>query len=624
MKNSRVCLSVSMLLLLIAGSLPCGSAFAANYSLKVDGKQKLGTIPHFWSKCVGSGTMEYCLKPAWQQAAKIGAEEAGFEYVRGHGILIHLNNEDNINSLSWNGTGSTPTYNWSKIDQIYQAVLDCGLKPIVELSFMPKPLQSNTAASKPKDWTVWEDYIYELVKHLEEHFGVEEVRSWYFEVWNEYDYEGFWKDTPQDYYELYKRAAAGVKRADEQLPVGGPASTNPWPINDFLAYCTSNNVPVDFVSNHLYGGPGGDTAYAVNIRNDNRDRSTHIKNSGKKLLSFNTEFNSTYSGQGGYEAAANCVSMDSHKNAPFVAKVVKLIIDDFTSGLYPLPDVLSYWAISDCFDEYWGNNGNSYIEASNGLPFGQVFGLINYQGVRKATFNAYRLMHMMGTTGLKFTGGTGEQDGVDGFALLNEDSTQVAVMVYNYYFNLSNTGSADNVTLETTLPFAPNQGITMRHYRIDETHSNPYGVWVRLGKKTSPSTAEWDSIKAHEKLEELEPESVVQFDGSPVTKTFSMPRWSVSMLTFTRDATATDPAAAVKAVPVKSDALALSGAKLTVRSDLKGPLSVSVYSAGGRLIKKVTTRERSIHLDNGLSRGMYLVAAEVNGARMVQLMLISR
>ena len=609
-------------LVIVLGLLWSGSVIAASYSLTVDGAQKLGTIPHFWSKCVGSGTMEYCLKPAWQMAARIGVQEAGFEYVRGHGILIHLNNIDNMYALSWAGPGTQPKYNWQRIDAIYDTVLSCGLKPIVELSFMPTDLQTNTPASKPKDWTVWEDFIAALVTHLEEHFGVEEVRSWYFEVWNEYDYQGFWKDTPEDYYELYKRAAAGVKRADPNLLVGGPATTNPWPIQSFLEYCDNNNVPVDFVSNHLYGGNSGDTSDARNIRGDNRDRATLIKNSGKKLLSFNTEFNSNYSGQGGYEAAANCVSMDSHQNAPFVAKVVKLIMDDYTSGQYPLPDVLSYWAISDCFDESGVNNGNSYIEFNNGIPFAQVFGLINYQGIRKATFNAYRLLHMMGTTALKFSGGSGDNDGVDGFALLNEDSTQIAVMVYNYYLNLKNNGPADEVALQlTNIPFPPNQGLTVRHYRIDETHSNPYGVWVRLGKKTSPSAAEWDSIRAHEKLEEIEQESVVQFDGSPINQSFSMPRWSVSMLTFTREATETGRSPA-RAVPVTMDALSLSGAKLTVRPDLRGPLTASVYGVDGRLIRRVTTMRRSLQLDDGLSGGTYLVAAGANGMRMTKRMVV--
>lgn len=615
---------VKLWLMMVVGLLGIQSASAGSYSLSVDGGKRLGTIPHFWSKCVGTGTMEYCLKPAWQKAARIGVQEAGFEYVRGHGILIHLNNEDNIKVLSWDGAGSTPSYNWSKIDEIYDTVLSCGLKPIVELSFMPPDLQTNTPASKPKDGTVWENFIAALVTHLEEHFGVEEVRSWYFEVWNEYDYNGFWKDTPEDYYELYKRTVAGVKRADPNLLVGGPASTNPAPIQPFLDYCKNNDVAVDFVSNHLYGGPSGDTSSAVGIRNDNRDRATIIENSGKKLLSFNTEFNSNYSGQGGYEAAANCVSMDSHQNAPFVAKIVKLITEDYASGLHALPDVLSYWVISDCFDENGNNNGNSYIEFKNGLPFAQVFGLINYQGIRKATFNAYRLLHMMGTTGVQLSGGSGEQDGVDGFAMLNADSTQLAVMVYNYYQNLKNTGAADDVSLElSNLPFAPNQGLTVRHYRIDETHSNPYSVWVRQGKKTSPSTAEWDSLRAHEKLEELEPPSVVQFDGSRISKTFSMPRWSVSMLTFTRDATGIAKSSD-NVVSPGSRLLFLSGSLLTAPATLQGLLTVSVYGANGRLVKQITTPQRSIKLGDGLSRGMYLVSAELEGVRLMKRMFISR
>ena len=617
-------ISFSIVCLIAVGMLFTGSGFAESYTITVDGSAKLGTVKHFWSKCVGTGTMEYCLKPAWQLAARMGVKEAGFEYVRGHGILLHGNNVDNIYVLSWAGSGTTPKFNWQRIDAIYDTVLACGLKPVVELSFMPKDLQTDGANSMPKDWDIWQELVTKLTAHLEERYGAEEVRSWFFEVWNEYDYPGFWKNTEADYYMLYRRAVEGIRSVDTNLVVGGPATTNPWPLQSFIDYCKGNSVACNFLSDHTYGGPGGDTALATNIQGDNRQRATTIKNSGKKLLSFNTEFNSCYSGQGGYETAANCVSMDSHKNAPFVAKAVKLIIDDYTSGNYTLPDILSYWALSDCFDESGVNNSGSYIEFNNGIPFAQVFGLINYQGIRKATFNEYRLLHMMGKTNLKVSGGSGANDGVDGFAMFKEDSNQVAVMIYDYYHNLSNTGGDDNVTLKlTNLPFESNKKLTIHHYRIDEKHSNPYDVWVQQGKKVSPSAAEWDSIRAHEKLEELEAESEVQFDGSTITKTFTMPRWSVSMLTLTADGpTAAGPSSAGKESP-ENRALILTGSLLKVPG-LKGPVTVSIFSADGRLVRTLTTKQPKVDLGTGLSKGMYLVTAATGGMRLTKKMVVNR
>ena len=591
------------------------SAFAANYSLKIDGSAVLKPIPHFWSECVGTGTMEYCLKPAWQVAARIGAQEAGFKRVRGHGIFIHGNNLDSIKVLSWKTAGATPTYNWSKIDAIYDTVLSCGLKPIVETSFMPTDLQSNGANSKPKDWNIWQGFIAAFVSHLEQKYGAAEVRTWYFEIWNEPDYSGFWKNTIADYDTLYSKAVAGLRSVDTNIIVGGPAATNSWPLQDFVTYCQNSNTPVKFLSNHLYGGAGGDTADAVGIRDDNHSRSTFIKNSGKKLFSLNTEFNSTYSGQGGY-MVSNCISMDGHKNAPFVAKVIKLIIADYTSGNSPLPDVLSYWTISDCFDEWGGNNSGSYIEGNNKVPFGEVFGLINYQGVRKATFNAYKMLHMMGTGVLSMTGGSGDADGVDGFATVNSDTSQVAVLVYDYFKNMAQKGADDSVTLTlSALPFASGRDLTVRHYRIDTVHSNPYQTWVKLGKSTTPSTATWDSMHVHENLEMLEPQTTLKYTGADISKTFSMPRWSVSLLTLTRQATTITPH---RSTSRECDWFTLIGQTLTVSHTGLGPVDVSVFGADGRIVKHFSCIQRSINVSNGLAQGLYVAVAEAAGTRLIK------
>ncbi|HEX2958340.1 MAG TPA: T9SS type A sorting domain-containing protein [Chitinispirillaceae bacterium] len=614
-------ISILLSVLLFAGTI-ITEVHARTFTLELDGNKKLGDLPHFWSECVGTGTMEYCLKPEWQVAAKIGVKEAGFKYVRGHGIFVHLNNVDNIKVISWKA-GSTPTYNWSKIDAIYDAVIACGLEPLVELSFMPPDLQTNTPASKPEDWNVWQNMITEFVTHLEERYGVERVRNWYFEVWNEFDYAGFWKDSKEDYYVLYNKTVAGVRAADSNILVGGPASTTYEATQPLLNYCIANNIKIDFLSNHQYGGPGGDNASANAICTDNRERANVIKNSGRKLLSFNTEFNSTYSGQGGYVSAANCVSMDSHKNAPFVTKVIKLIINDYTSGQYQLPDILSYWAISDCFDESGNNNGNSYIEWANKIPFGQVFGLINYQGVRKATFSAYKMLHMMGTTNLSLTGGSGENDGIDAFATVNKDSTEICILIYNYYENLKSSGANDTAKLQISkLPFPAGQNFSIQHFRIDSTHTNPYQVWVNQGKPVSPSTSQWETIKAQETMAQLELPSTIQYTGSPITKTIVMPRWSVSLLTFKRDATA------IRSKSIDSFngnmLCQLQGKTLVSLKSTKTPLSVSIFAANGQLMRSFPPNEQSVDISTGLPNGMYLILIKSPGMLVSKKMIINR
>jgi len=602
-KKTTFTAAVFSLFLIVSFNRFSGTVFSAN--ITVDCNVKKGAIPHFWSECVGTGTMEYCLKPAWTKAARMGVQEAGFKQVRGHGILIHGNNVDNIR------LGSSPNWNFSVIDQIYDSVLACGMKPIVELDFMPPSLQSNGAYSPPKNYSTWKNLVASLTSHLISRYGAAEVRKWYFEVWNEFDYNGFWNSDAAHYYTLYDSAAAGVKSVDPNIMVGGPASTSMAPVQNFWKGCNTNNI--NFISNHQYGvGPTDKIGLPTNIRNDNRERSVFIKSTGKNLLSMNTEFNSSYSGQGG-NTVPICISMDDHRNAPFVVKCMKLIIDDCIGGTYKYPDVLSYWSISDVFDEWWGNNSNSFIEGNNYVPFGQVFGLINYQGIKKAAFNAYVMLHKMGTIGLQLTGGSGDADGVDGFATLNADTSQVSVIVYSYYNDFTSTGADDNVNLViNNLPFKNGQQILVNHYRVDSLHSNPYGVWKRLKSPVLPSGTQWDSLKAHQNLEMIEQPTTIQYTGTPVNKNLSLPRWAVSLLTFTREATGTAPSAGVQ---IKSGIFSLHGATLTVSSEMAGPVNIMIYGVNGRLIKQIRSEQRSIDLSGSLSKGIYLTHAAVDGKK---------
>lgn len=582
------------------------TAFAINYDLTVNGDDNEGEVPHFWSRCCGTGGAQLCLKDEWKVAAKIGVEEAGFEAYRGHRILSASN------PLRWSG-GNSVTYDWTTFDQIYDFLVDSlGTVPIVELSAQPRDLETSGEWSPPKDLNVYRDLIERVVSHCIDRYGMERVSKWYWEVWNEWDYEGFWQGgTEQQYYEMYKYAVEGAKSAYPDIKIGGPSTTISGSdrLSNFLNYCKSNNVKVDLVTNHCYGGgASGPNADAVAVRNDNRRREDAIRNFGQELISMNTEYSSSYNGQGG-NSGANCYSMDNHINAPFVAKCVKLILDDHTAGTYAVPDVLSYWAISDVFDE------GSYIENNNLVPFGQVFGLINYQGIRKATFNAFKMLHMMGTIRLSLSGGTGEADGVDGFATVNDDNSQVAVMVYNFYKSLDGQTAVDDVALTVNnLPLS-NGEVEVRHYRVDETHSNAYDVWIKQGKPARPSTAQWDEMRAASNLAELGPMTTIDYSGNPYTETFTLPRQSVSLLLFKSSVfqiDVEDPLS--KANP----AFLLKGTTLHVADARERPIEIVLYGLDGKIVKCLRMASEFCDLRQYLPKGIFLVRVLGNNPHIIR------
>lgn len=587
-----------VLVFLFQVSILCIPSFALKYPLCLDGARMLDSVPHFWSRCVGTGGADLCLKKEWKNAARIGAQEAGFKAVRGHGTL------NTLNIFKWNGSGE-PTYNWASFDSVYDFLIDSlNMHQIVELSFCPADLAAGKEMGPPKDYTVWKKYINAVVRHCIERYGLQEVRTWYWEVWNEFDWPYFWSGTKEEYYTLYRYTVAAVKEADSLMQVGGPASMNFEQLDEFISFCATNNLPCDFISNHSYiKGEPGPAAFPSGIRDDNRVRSLSIKKSGKKMASMNTEYNTSWAGPGG-KKGDNCYSMDSHVNASFVAKCIKLILDD--ASVYQLPDVLSYWTLSDVFDE------GSFIENSNYIPFGQVFGMITYQGVRKSTFNAFKMLHMMGNKRVQLNGGSKDSDGIDGFATVNGDTSEVAVLVYNYYDTLRQA-AIDTVALSVaSLPFT-NGRVDVVHYRIDSLHSNPYSVWQLQGKPAVPTDKQWQEMHDASRLAEYEPVKKVEFTRDTVRLTFALPRQSVSLLMFKKGEATT------KIAPLKHASVPSTYLPGLSNVDARDKLTISYFSLDGRLKKKLITANGHYPDIGSLSgmRGVYLVRIASGNQKMV-------
>ena len=206
-------------------------------------------LPHFWEHTVGSGHATLALRADWQSQLKRAHDELGMLHVRFHGIL-----DDDMGTLI--EQGGTFIYSFFNADQIMDFLLSIGMKPFVELSFMPTALASSEQiifhyranVSSPRDPAQWSELIRRLVTHWVERYGVDEVRQWFFEVWNEPNLTAFGSGQQRDYFELYRYTVEAIKTVDDQLKVGGPATAaNAW-IDDFLTFCKSENIAADFIS----------------------------------------------------------------------------------------------------------------------------------------------------------------------------------------------------------------------------------------------------------------------------------------------------------------------------------------------------------------------------------------
>jgi len=522
-------------LMLLVGLRP---AVAANYTITVDASNKTAGNPRFWSASVGTGVGIISLRTDWQTHAKIANRELGMQRVRGHGALS--DDKDSMAILKWSGSG-TPTYNWTNFDKYLDAIAAANMRPLMELDFMPKDLAKNgDSRDAPKDLNVWKQFMQALVQHCVDKYGATDVANWYWEVWNEPDYAGFWNGSDKneslaqkmtEYYALYDATVDGATAVLPNIQIGGPATTEPTKIAAFLQHCKSANKRVTFASAHYYPGACGTSpANASGLTTDNNTRLSQITSGGyttAAVMSFNTEWNSSYCGQGGKPGDA-VESMDSHANAPFIIKAVKLLSDG-DKGDTPPVSVFSYWVLTDVFGES-GSDTGMYIQQQGGnVPFGEVFGLMTFHGMRKAAFNGFKMLNYLGPTRLMSGGGTGG-DGVDALATKSAAEDEVQIIVYDYYQTVKTTGS-DTVTVNVSnLPAAlAGKDVFVTQFVVDETHSNPYSVWLGQNKPTNPTETQWQAMRTAQHLALAQPVSKKTVDTSFSTS-FTLNRQGATLI----------------------------------------------------------------------------------------------
>jgi xylan 1,4-beta-xylosidase len=501
-----------------------------NVDLRVDASVVTMGNPRFWTASIGTGTAGLALRADLQTQYKIAHRELGIQRVRGHGVLSDLD-------IYGSGTDGA-TYDWTKFDTYLDAIVSAGMRPIMELSFMPPGLadgRSCPVLGPPRSMYMYAQFVRAVVQHCVDKYGMLDVSQWYWEVWNEPEYSGFWSGSMDEYYVLYGAAVRAASSVIPNILIGGPAATCTDTIGGFLQYCKREGVRVTFVSSHFYpGGAGGPTANAEDVVKDNDARRRQIESAGyttATVKSFNTEWNSSYAGQGGRQGDS-LFSLDNHWNAGFILKSVKLLSDQNQNDTPPL-DVFSYWALSDIFDE-WGGFGKedskSYMASHGGtLPFGQVFGLMTYQGLRKASFNAFKMLDHLGPKRLRSAGGS-TGDGVDVMATTSATGDELQVLVYNYFAALETSGSDEVALTVANLPQAlAGNDVFVTHFRVDESHSNPHTVWANQGSPSSPTEEQWQGMRRAQHLALYEDVVKTTVDDS-FSIHFSLPRQAASMI----------------------------------------------------------------------------------------------
>ena len=440
-----------------------------------------GEVNKYWTKCVGSCHAATALREDWRRQLKTCREEFGFEYVRFHGLL-----DDDMSVCLRKEDGSVE-YSFFNVDSIFDFLLDIGMKPFIELSFMPGALASGSKTvfhylgniTPPKSYDEWADLVGTLASHLIQRYGAEEVRKWFFEVWNEPNLDMFWAGTMQEYFLLYQSAALAIKKVDSKLAVGGPSTAIDAWIPELREFCSKQGVPLDFISTHHYPT---DAAFGLGLdmeeqmaRSERGVLNTRIRKALEEagpLPLYYTEWNNSPSPRDPYH--------DTPYNAAFI---VKTITDNL--GLI---DCYSFWTFSDIFEE----------SGFSSIPFHGGFGLMNIHGIPKPSYRAFQLLSRLSGDRLEIAVNEGSPT-VDYVASYSQEG--MTILVSNHQVPLSPI-QAERISL-TVKGIRGVRSVSLE--RIDEEHANPKKAWMEMG---SPTYLDRGQIQTLMKASELAGETV--------------------------------------------------------------------------------------------------------------------
>ncbi|MGW1208035.1 GH39 family glycosyl hydrolase [Streptomyces sp. NPDC002499] len=474
-------------------------------------------LDHFWSRVVGAGRANEGLRADWQSQLTQAHRLGGFDYVRFHGLF----HGDMFVYREIDGEVA-PSFHY--VDLLFDAILAAGMRPFVELGFSPPELARERATvfwwgangAPPTDNEKWAALVRATVEHWVDRYGIDEVRAWYFEVWNEPNLGPFFRGTRGEYFELYRVSAEAVKSVDPGLRVGGPATSNFVPdsrfdgetedvtqhetvltapdldaldwrpvwLEEFLRFCADNRLPVDFVSCHPYPtdwaldghGNGRKLTRGVDATPTDLRLVREIVDAGPypRAEIHLTEWSSS--------SSSRDFTHDYPQAAAFVVRSVLASIG--------LVDSLAYWTFTDVFEE----------EGAGRDPFHGGFGMLNQNGIPKPTMHAFRMLNALGDQLVH------REDGL----VVTRRGTAVAALAVHYPEEVSLSVPASFGTrdvAERTLATGQPKTLSLRIAGL--TAGEPYTLevvdarngwamteWTRQGRNANPSPADIDAIRA--------------------------------------------------------------------------------------------------------------------------------
>jgi len=463
---------------------------APDSTISIDLSHATGSLPHFWEKAAGSDRAAVGLRDQWRQDLVRVHRDTGIESVRFHGLF------DDEMGIAAAGPGN---FNFLYVDQLYDFMLDHGVRPFVELSFMPEAFATSANTifayrgnlSVPRKWNDWHDMVQAFTRHCVQRYGLAEVSGWKFEVWNEPNI-GFWAGTQAEYFEMFRQSASAIKSVSDRLQVGGPASAQLGWIPDLIHYCAESGVPLDFISSHIY--PDDPQGYIFG--KEKMYSFEQVIPRGVELVKKQIEASRM-------PHLPLWITEWSSQNPAFIADTLKNCIG--------LVEAMSYWTFSNVFEE-------------GGVPsgiFNSSYGMTDQWGIPRPSLHAFTFFHKLGDTRLQCDEGpvlaTRHADGSAAILLWNLIPASSASDVANGNPIAATAGGSGQQGSSRTyrLRFKGlknTQSVAIRH--VNDHVGSAIPKWKQMGSPKYPSKQEIEQLRSAAELPRPQDRSMSPQDAS--------------------------------------------------------------------------------------------------------------
>lgn len=445
----------------------------------VDLRAPTGPLNHIWEESIGSDRAGITLREDWRISARRAHQELGVKRVRFHGIF----NDDEMGVGPAQQLGpNAAQFNFQNIDAVYDGILEIGLTPFIELSFMPGRLASGTSqfgvyrgnTSPPKSLEAWQAFIQLFIRHLQDRYGADVVRQWYFEVWNEPDLAFFWTGTKAQYFDLYVATATAIKAIDPAIKVGGPSTSKVQWLPEFFAHCAESGAPVDFVSTHVYAGDNQQTVFGQAGLYKQNDVIPAAMRLARQRID-----------EGPFPHAELWLSEWSSDSPAMMAHIIQ--------GCLPLCHGMSFWQVGAPYEEVLVPN-HIIKEGDNS------WGIMAARNIPRPSFNTFKLLARLGDTAVQASGpaiASRTAEGHGAILVWNLAEATQPAGIPGASSERHVVGSARQVAV-TIAGARPGQRVKVSY--VDMARGSPFPAWRAMGSPQYPTRDQLAKLRAAAEL----------------------------------------------------------------------------------------------------------------------------